>query len=69
MPFDPPFSPVAVGPTDVTGGQRVVGAAVDLGAFEFVTGAGDPAAIPTLDRLGLLLLCALLAAVAARRLR
>lgn len=66
VPLDPP---VAVGPIDVTGGPRVSGAAVDLGAFETFAGAGSPVAIPALDRLGLLALALLLAAAAAWRLR
>lgn len=66
VPLDPP---VAVGPIDVTGGPRVTGAAVDLGAFETFVGAGSPVAIPALDRLGLLALALLLAAAAAWRLR
>lgn len=66
VPLDPP---VAVGPIDVTGGPRVSGAAVDLGAFETFAGAGSPVAIPALDRLGLSSLALLLAAAAAWRLR
>lgn len=66
VPLDPPFSPVTVGPIDVTGGPRVTGAAVDLGAFETFAGSESPVAIPTLDRLGLLSLALLLAAAAWR---
>lgn len=69
LPNLPPLPPIVLGPIDVTGGPRIVGPAPDLGAYEGPPVVGGPVAIPTLDRLGLLLLAGLLAAGAAWKLR